>query len=89
MRVQKFLAMTLIAKCFGAAGAGHGKSPCNISKSQALFDGSAANELVDEAGVETVSSADSIDELTLLGRCLKNFFAAARDGPLRSALDHH
>src|SRR5579862_6947365 len=55
------VAVSCIAKCFGAAAARCRKSRGDVAEREAIFQFRAANELMQKAGVETVAGANRID----------------------------
>src|SRR5256885_11450669 len=61
--LQKGLTVLAVAKRFGAAGTGRGEAGGRIAIFKAVLNVGSANELVQEASVETVACPDGIDGL--------------------------
>jgi len=70
-----------IAKRFRAAGAGCGEAGARIAIFKAVLNFGSANELVQEASVETVACPDGIDGLNGERNSMKAIFAALAIAP--------
>lgn len=81
--------MGFIAECFCAARAGDGERSGNVAEPQAIFDFCPANILMNEASIETVTRAYSVNRGALLRRRGKYIAATLRHGAVRAALDYN